>query len=254
MAGTLAGLLGVGGGIVIVPIMSIVLDIIGAPNDTSMHVAVATSMATIVVTSIASTNAHHKRGSVDTSIVKTWAPFIIFGALAGAIIAQWISSDALRILFTLFVFGLGAKLALGASKTQALRSFAPSTQRVGALFIGTLSAWMGIGGGSLSVPFMRSQGIDIHRAVGTSAAIGFVIALPAAIGYVISGYSNPNLPVHSLGYLHIPSIAVLLPTTLLFAPLGAKLAHRLPAKTLQLIFATFLLLAGTRMLFKVMSS
>ncbi|MEP2639759.1 MULTISPECIES: sulfite exporter TauE/SafE family protein [Roseobacteraceae] len=252
-AGILAGLLGVGGGIVLVPVLFWLLSLTEFPAELSMHMAVATSLATIIFTSISSARAHDARGTLDRALLKLWGPGLVIGALAGGLVARFIDADGLRVIFG----GLAMIVAVNMMLPRTL-VVAPSLPQgrgaTGAMssVTGLLSALMGIGGGTLSVPLLCAFSVEIRRAVGTAAAFGFLIALPAAVGFVISGWGIPDRPPLSLGYISLPAAVVILPFTVSFAPLGAKLAHAVDTVWIKRVFAAFLLLTAVRMLASVL--
>ncbi|MFW2589797.1 sulfite exporter TauE/SafE family protein [Sagittula sp. SSi028] len=249
LAGIMAGLLGVGGGIVLVPVLFWILSFIDFPAALSMHMAVATSLATIIFTSISSARAHHKRGSVDTALMRRWGPGLVLGALAGGLAAKFIQPDGLRMIFG--VIALVVAVNMATPKTLVLSDHLPNSRAAnGAIstVIGFFSALMGIGGGTLSVPTLSAFSFDIKRAVGTAAAFGILIALPAMLGFVVSGWGVADRPPFSLGYVSVPAALLILPFTVGFAPLGARLAHSLDAIWIKRAFALFLGVTALRML------
>ncbi|MCC5867190.1 MAG: sulfite exporter TauE/SafE family protein [Gammaproteobacteria bacterium] len=248
LAGLLAGLLGIGGGIIVVPAVYQVMLLAQAPQDHLMHIAVGTSLALIIPTSIRSAAAHHARGAVSAEVLRRWGWAIVVGVLIGVTVATLLDSASLALVFATVVlamagwlgffgetFRLGERLPRGAGGASIPMS------------IGAVSALMGIGGGSLSVPAMTAYAIPVHRAVGTSAALGLLIAVPGTLGFIITGWSQQNLPPVSLGYVNLLAVACLLPTTLLAVPYGVRLAHHFPARTLRYAFAGFLFITGLRM-------
>jgi uncharacterized membrane protein YfcA len=248
VAGTLAGLLGIGGGIVIVPALVWILHSHAEiPAASLMQIAIGTSLATIVITSISSMIAHHRRGAVLWSIVWQLTPSIIVGALLGAIIADALPSETLRKIFAIFILLVSAQLgflAPPAPHRQLPGSVA--TWSIAGTLIGKVSALMGIGGGSLTVPFLVWCNVSIRNAVATSAACGFPIALSGALGFIATGRHIGEAWMS--GYIYWPAFIAISPATLLFAPLGAKLAHTLPVNTLKKLFAVFLAGVGVNML------
>lgn len=249
IAGLMAGLLGVGGGIVIVPALFWLFTFTNFPPELSMHMAVATSLATIIATSISSARAHHKKGGVDVALLKRWAPFIGVGALAGGLGAKFIDPAGLRALFGVVALLVAANLAT--PKTLVIAEEMPkgmAKQGPIAFVIGLISSLMGIGGGTLSVPTLAAFSYPIRRAVGTAAAFGLVIAVPAAVGFVISGWGVAERPPLSLGYISVPAAALILPFTTFFAPYGAKAAHALDPIWVKRAFAVFLTITAVRML------
>ncbi|MDH4049598.1 MAG: sulfite exporter TauE/SafE family protein [Gammaproteobacteria bacterium] len=249
IGGLLAGLLGIGGGIVIVPVLDTALSLYGTDPAIRMQVAVATSLATIIPTSISSSRAHHRRNSVDIELVRRWAVFVLIGSVAGAFIAAQVHSRVLSLVFAIMAFLIALKMLL---PTEG-RIFAKEVPRgilmpVVPAFIGTISSMMGIGGGTLSVATLTLLNQSIHRAVGTAALLGLVISLPGTIGYMIAGFGDPRLPPGSLGFVNLIGFALIAPATWLAAPLGAALAHRMSQRQLNLSFGAFLLLVSLRML------
>ena len=247
-AGLSAGLLGIGGGLIIVPILYFVFSQQTVPSEHVMHMALATSLATIIVTSVSSARAHHKRGAVLWPIVFSLSPGIVIGAWFGAMLASALASAVLRPVFG--VFELLVAIHLLVNVTPATRSTSISTRRsvAGGTVIGGISSIVGIGGGTLTVPFLLWHNISIRNAVASSAACGFPIAVAGAATYVVSGWGIDGLPAWTLGYVSLPAFAAIILTSILTAPLGAALAHRLPEKTLRIVFALLLCVLGLKML------
>ena len=247
-AGVMAGLLGVGGGLIIVPGVVGLLHLQGVWDGPIMQLAVGTSLATIVITSISSVRAHHKRGAVLWPVVWSLSPGIVLGALVGAKVADWLPSDTLRIVFALFVLSIAAQMAF-AAKPAAHRGLPGSAGMWGAGgVIGGLSAIVGIGGGSLTVPFLTWCNTDMRQAVATSSACGLPIALSGSAAFIFNGWGHAQLPAWSLGYIYGPALVGIALASMWTAPLGAKLAHTLPVAMLKRVFAGFLLLVGLKML------
>ena len=249
--GFLAGLLGIGGGMLMVPFITIIMSNRGVAPDLAVKMAIATSMATIIFTSISSVWAHHKRGAVRWDIVKRLAPGIVVGSLAGSLgVFAMLKGSFLAIFFGLFV---------GFSATQMFLDKKPKPARqlpgTGGLLtagglIGFLSGLVGAGGAFISVPFMTWCNVAIRNAVATSAALGFPIALANVIGYIISGQTVQNLPAGAFGYIWLPALGVIAVCSFLVAPQGAKAAHALPVGKLKRIFASVLYLLAAYMLYK----
>jgi uncharacterized membrane protein YfcA len=249
--GFLAGLLGIGGGMLMVPFLTLMLSHRGVPDGVAVKLAIATSMATILFTSLSSVRAHHRRGAVRWDIVRGMAPGIVAGGLlAGAGAFALIKGQVLALVFALFV---------GFSATQMLlnRKPAPSRQMPGPLGrvavgtgIGFLSGLVGAGGGFVSVPFMTWCNVAIHHAVATSAALGFPIALANTVGYVIGGWSEPSLLPGQVGYLYLPALAIIATASVLTAPLGARAAHAMNVRQLKRAFALLLYALSAYMLYK----
>jgi uncharacterized membrane protein YfcA len=249
--GFLAGLLGIGGGMIMVPFLTAMLTFRGVDADVAVKVAIATSMATIVFTSLSSVRAHHKRGAVRWDVVRLLAPGIVLGAAVASLgIFAVLKGSTLALLFALFV-GFSATQMLLDKKPQASRTLPGGPGLLGAGgVIGLLSGLVGAGGGFISVPFMTWCNIAIHNAVATSAALGFPIALANALGYIVAGQSASNLPDHSLGYIWLPALLGIACASVLMAPLGAKAAHALPVKSLKRAFAAVLYLLAAYMAYK----
>ena len=246
--GVLAGLLGVGGGIVIVPALEAALGFLGVDASLRMHIAVATSLATIIPTSLSSARAHHRRASIDFDVVRFWSPLILAGAVLGIVIASQVSGRVLAAVFAAVALAVALNMMRRdpdrSVRNTVLRGAAGSAIPFG---IGGISTLMGIGGGTMSVPALTLMGRPIHRAVGTSALLGLVIAVPAAIGYVAAGWGVPGLPAGNLGYVSLIGFAVITPATVLFAPAGARLAHALSRRWLSMLFGMFLFIVAIRM-------
>ena len=248
-AGILAGLLGVGGGIVIVPVLFWVFTFTQLDPDIAMPVAVATSLATIIATAISSARAHHKRGAVDMALVKRWGPWMAAGALLGGAVAGLLDAEALMLVFG--SVGLLVSVNLARPKTLVLARNLPkgrAAQPALAGTIGTVSAMMGIGGGTLGVPILTACSVPVHRAVGTAAAFGLIIAVPAVIALIVAGWGVEGRPPLSLGYVNLVAAALILPISTALAPRGAQLAHALDGKWVKRAFAVFLAITSLRML------
>jgi uncharacterized membrane protein YfcA len=247
-AGFLAGLLGVGGGLVIVPVLAFIFAAQHFPAGQVMHLALGTSLASIMFTSISSLRTHHAHGAVNWQVVRGITPGIIAGTLIGTMVAAQLSTAFLKVFFVVFLYYVA---------TQMIMNIKPKPSRelpgVMGMFsaggvIGAVSSLVGIGGGTLSVPFMTWCNVKLHQAIGTSAAIGFPIAVAGAAGYIANGWMRDSLPAYSLGFVYLPALAGLVVASVLTAPFGARLAHRLPVATLKKFFALLLYALGTRML------
>lgn len=251
--GILAGLLGVGGGIVIVPALYFALTMTGMPPDLTMKMAVGTSLATIVFTSLSSSLGHYRRGAIDTDLLKLWAPSILVGVVGGSLLGAYVSGKVLVAVFATVALVVAADMIFRKGRADPQpRGF---SRRVWALFgviAGALSAMMGIGGGTICVPLLNFLGYDIRRAVGTSAAIGFIIGLPGALIYAATGLGAEGLPPLSLGYVNLAAAAVIVPLTTVFSQVGVKLAHSIPRRALRLSFGAFLLVTSVRMFIDLM--
>ncbi|HEX6707994.1 MAG TPA: sulfite exporter TauE/SafE family protein [Albitalea sp.] len=252
--GFLAGLLGIGGGMLMVPFMTLILSAHGVPAVLSVKMAIATSMATILFTSISSVRAHHRRGAVRWDLVRTLAPGIVAGGLvAGAGVFALLKGTTLALVFALFV-GFSATQMLLNKKPHASRQIpGPGGRFAAGGVIGFVSGLVGAGGGFISVPFMTWCNVPMHNAVATSAALGFPIALANTVGYVVGGWSLPAILPGSVGYLWVPALAVIASASVLFAPLGAKTAHAMNVAQLKRLFAAMLYLLASYMLYKAFS-
>jgi uncharacterized membrane protein YfcA len=250
VAGVLAGLFGIGGGIVIVPVLEFTLGVMGVDPAIRMHVAVATSLATIIPTSISSARAHHRRQAVDMSIVKRWSVFVLLGALAGAWIAAQVHSRVLALIFATLALVIALKMIL-LPESRNLTEDVPRGPVVAIIptSIGCLSSMMGIGGGTFSVMTLSLFNQPIHRAVGTAALLGLVISLPGTIGFIITGWNDVRVPPGSLGYVSMIGFALIAPATVLTAPVGARIAHSFSEKNLSMLFGAFLVTAAARLLY-----
>ncbi len=248
VAGVLAGLLGIGGGLVIVPMLVFCMELQHLPQELIMHLALGTSMASIMFTSISSFMAHHRRGAVEWSVVRRVVVGILVGTLAGSWIAAQMSTGVLKIFFVIFLYYVCYQMLSG-KKPKSSRQLPGAVGMFGAgNVIGVVSSLVGIGGGSLSVPFMVWHNIPIHRAIGTSAAIGFPIAVAGTVGYIMNGRGVDTLPPYSLGYVSLVALASIAVMSVITAPLGVRLAHSLPVDKLKRVFAVILFLVGTKML------
>lgn len=247
-AGLLAGLLGVGGGIVLVPVYLTIFTAEGYGGGEIMRVCLATSLATIIATSTRSVMAHHRKGAVDWNILRTWAPFIAVGALFGVLIVSKLSSDTLKLIFAVLVCGIALYMSFGKSSWRMAEAMPTGPIRaVWAAMIGFLSVLLGIGGGSLAVPTMTLHNVPIHRAVATAAGFGIAIALPSAIGFLLT--TVPGAPPYTLGAINLPAFFITISMTLITAPFGAALAHKIDPKPLKRIFGGFLMLVALKMLY-----
>lgn len=250
VAGTLAGLLGIGGSIIIVPIVTLLFETQGLAHGLAIKMALGTSLATIIITSLSSIYTHHYKGAVDWGLFKTMAPGALVGSLIGAWLADLIPGEILYIAFILFMFIVSAQMVL--SRVSAHRSLPGRLGLTGfSTGVGIISALMGIGGGSMNVPFLSFCGVPIKRSIATAAAIGFPVSVSATLGYIVGGRNESGLPPVSLGYVNLPVFGSVVAASLLFAPLGAMLAHKLPNQLLRRLFAIFLFVLASRMIFNL---
>jgi uncharacterized membrane protein YfcA len=246
VVGVAAGLLGIGGGMLLVPFLTFLLPLFGVPAHLAVHAAIATSMTTIIFTSVSSVRAHHAKGAIRWDIVKIMAPgMIVGGLLSGGAVFSYLSGVWLSLVFAAFVGYSGFKMLVG--KPPAVGKEMPGTAATAGVGVGIgfASGLLGAGGGFLSVPFMTRSNVRVHNAVATSAALGFFIAVANSVGYVYSGFQEVKGQPGMLGYVYWPALVALSAMSVLTAPLGARLAHRLPVQTLKRVFACLLFgLAG----------
>ncbi|GHF28916.1 UPF0721 transmembrane protein [Kordiimonas sediminis] len=248
LAGFMAGLLGIGGGIVTIPALFIVFEAIDVPIEWRMHTAIATSLVIIIVTNISSIRAHHKRGGVDWDIVKDWWIVIVIGTVLGSFFAKTLKTEELIYIFASFATLLAIKMFLPLDRLKLGKALPSGPFRfLPPAFIGFISAIMGIGGGSFSVPYMTLYGVQIHRAVGTASLVGLVISVAGGFGYLIGGLGISGLPFGTIGFVNFPSAAAVGAGAVLMAPVGAMVAHKLPKNVLSVIFGLFLVLATYRL-------
>ena len=253
--GFLAGLLGIGGGMLMVPFITLIMAGRGVAPDLAVKMAIATSMATIIFTSISSVRAHHRRGAVRWDIVKRLAPGIVVGSIIGSMgVFALLKGSYLAIFFGLFVSFSATQMFLDKKPKPTRRMPGAAGQFAAGGVIGFLSGLVGAGGGFISVPFMTWCNVAIHSAVATSAALGFPIAVANVLGYVVSGLNVQDLPAGSFGYIWLPALTVIAVCSFFTAPLGAKAAHKLPVSKLKRVFASILYVLAAYMLWKVLSS
>ncbi|UUM30138.1 sulfite exporter TauE/SafE family protein [Vibrio japonicus] len=249
VVGIMAGLLGIGGGLIVVPALVLLLPMASVDPEISMQLALATSLASIIVTSGSSALNHFKLGNVDVFVVKWLMPGVVIGGFLGANVADWIPSQYLPKVFGVIVLLLAIQMLLSIkSKTERAMPGSGATMAIGT-GIGMVSSLAGIGGGSLSVPFLSRHGIEMRRAVGSSSVCGCFIALSGMIGFILNGYQAEALPDYSIGYVYLPALVAITSTSMLTTRIGAKLATTMPTVRLKKIFALFLMfVAGTMLL------
>lgn len=249
IAGILAGLLGVGGGMVIVPMLTFVFAAQGMPHEHIMHLALGTSLASIVFTSISSLRAHSKRGAVIWPVVTKISPGILFGTFFGSWLASMLSTNFLKIFFAIYLLCMGTQMLFG-KKPQGSKEL-PGTAGMftAGSTIGVFSSLVGIGGGTLTVPFLAWHNTPLHSVIGTSSAIGLPIAIAGTAGYIVNGIGASGLPSGTIGYIQFSALFGVAGVSMLTAPIGAKIAHSLPVDKLKKIFALLLYVVGTKMLF-----
>lgn len=249
-SGLLAGIFGVGGGLIMVPILALLLANKGVSPEMTMHIAIGTSLAVVAMTSLSSTRAHHARGGVRWDLFKSFAPGLALGAVVGAIIADHLDGGSLEAIVGIGALGVALNMLIGKPPKAAAGGSGPRRIElfgVGSL-IGTASSLIGIGGGSLTVPYLSLRGVEMRQAVGTSAAGGVPIAWAGALGFMVMGFGVPGLPPGQLGYISIAGFLSLATVSVLTAPLGARLAHQLPPTVLKRAFAVLLIVVGATMI------
>ena len=253
-AGFVAGLFGVGGGLFLVPLLHVLLVFEGVAAEQVLHVALGTAMAAIVFSSVASLRAHHRHGAVRWDVFRNMAPGLLAGTFGGSLFAASVPARPLALTFSCFVYFASVQMLLDL-KPRPGRALPgrPGLIAVGAL-IGAASSLVAAGGGFLSVPFMVACNVAIHQAVGTSAALGLPIAAAGAIGYMVAGQGVPGIPGMSVGYVYLPALVGVVSMSMLTAPMGARLAHKLPVKPLKRAFGVLLAVLASRMLYKVLLS
>ncbi len=253
VAGLIAGLFGVGGGIVIVPILFWIFASLNFPDEILMHMAIGSSLATIIPTYIASARAHYRRGSIDIDVIKKWGLGVFIGALLGGVSGNFFSANELKYIFALVAFIVALNMFL--KNPLKLSNKLPISRVVNtftSLIIGFVSSLMGVGAGTIGVPSLVSLSIPIHRAIGTAAALGLFISIPATIGLAFSGFNVPNRPPFSIGYVNIIAFFVMFPLTVFFAPIGVKIAHLINQRMLKIVFGVFLIITSTKMLISIL--
>lgn len=254
VGGLVAGMLGVGGGIVIVPVLYHVLALMGVDPDIRMHMAVGTSLATIIPTSFSSARSHNAKGAVDWNLLRQWVTPMVIGVLIGSALAGVARGQALALFFACVAMPVAVHLAFF-SETRRISDHLPTG--LGGLLmpaaIGGVSTMMGIGGGTIGVPTMTLFGYPIHRAVGTASAFGAIIAVPGTIGSIFAGWHAAHLPPYSLGYVNLLGFILIAPASYFVAPYGAQIAHMTDVRRLRMLFAFFIAVTAARMLYDALS-
>jgi uncharacterized membrane protein YfcA len=248
-AGFVAGIFGIGGGFVVVPALMAVLPLLGGDKAALAHTAIGTSAATIILTSIRSARGHAKRGSVEFDVLKTWAPWLVLGCTIGVFLAGRVDGHVLVMIFAAGVLAMSVNFLVprlaNMQVSEEMPGLAPRIAIAGGL--GTFSSLLGIGGGTIAIMVMTLCGRSIHKAIGTAAGIGALIGIPTAIGFVIIGLHETGLPHGSLGYINVPATVAISSMTMISAPYGVAVAHKLPAAPLRKIFGIYLILVAAVM-------
>lgn len=249
LSGFLAGLLGVGGGIIVVPVLYHVLAFFEVDPALRAHIAVGTSLATIIPTSFQSIRAHNARGAVDRQLLRLWAPFVAVGVVIGVLVAAYAPGQALTAIFGVVAAIVAAYMLFTREGWHPIAALpAKPAQAVMATGIGTISTLMGIGGGTLTVPALSICSYPVRRAVGTASVVGLIIAVPGTLGYIVNGWGKEGLPPYSLGYINVTGMVLIVFTSMWFAPLGAKTAHTVEPGTLRKLFGIFLAITAIKMI------
>ncbi|RKF21302.1 sulfite exporter TauE/SafE family protein [Altericroceibacterium spongiae] len=249
-AGFAGGLFGIGGGFVVVPALMLILPLLGASPGEVTHVAIGTSLATIIFTSLRSVSAHARRDAVDVSVLRSWAPWVVLGTVLGSFVAGRVSSVTLAMIFGVGVLLFAAYFLIPAkAERRAFAAMPDGAVRMSlAGGLGMLSALLGIGGGTIATLVMTSCGTPIHRAIGTASGMGAIIAIPGTIGFIAIGLAQPGTPWGSFGYVNIPAALAIIATSMLTAPLGVAAAHKLSPALLRKVFGVYLVVVGVTMM------
>lgn len=254
LVGFLSGLLGIGGGGLLVPVLFEIYRLFEVPDESRMHLAIGTSLAVMIPTSLRSFMAHRARGGVDMSLVTRLVLPILLGVIAGSIIAKWASAEFLKWIWVIFGSLMAAKLLFG-RESWRLGTEIPNSRIVElyAMLVGTISTIMSIGGGAYITALLTLYGRPIQKAVGTSAGFGPVIAIPGMLGFIWAGWNVPGLPVGSIGYVNLLGFAALVPASVMMAPVGARLAHGISRRTLEIIMGLFIATVSMRFLIAILA-
>jgi len=251
LAGVIGGMFGIGGGIVIVPILYYISDKVGFIPAYEMQIIMATSLGTIIFTGLGSLKTHISHKEISWEAIKGLAPLMFFGAILGAYLNSLFSAKPITLLFAIFCLGLGAKMLIKVKAKRTETIIKKHFSRIGAVLIGTFSALMGVGGGTMSVPFLRAYGFPMKISTGTSSILSSIIAISGTLSYIVAGWSKVGLDYHYLGYVNWLALLCIVPTTMLFAPVGAWLARCMSDLVLARAFAAFLIINATKMLWNI---
>jgi len=250
--GFMAGLLGIGGGGIMVPVLTSIFLLQGIPVENVVHLALGTSMASIIITSISSLRAHHSNGGVIWDVVKGMVPGIIAGAFVATFLVPYISSIYLALFFSVFMAYVSIQMFLNKKPTPSRNLVGNTGLLIAGSGIGAVSALVSIGGGSLTVPYLTWQNIDIKKAIGTSAAIGLPISIAGTLGYVINGWEHHSMGSYTIGFVYLPAVLLISVTSFFTAPFGAKLALRLNVSILKKVFSVLLIILSIKMLISIL--
>lgn len=249
LAGFLAGLMGIGGGIVIIPALYVAFQAIGTSDAYLMHMTLGSTLAIVFFTGSLSARSHHRRGAVWMPLVRRWAVWIVLGSLLGSMLAPYIKNQALVMLFAVLAFLMGLKFIFSIKLASEPHDEAKEPPKGGLhiVIIGVLSSLMGIGGATFTVPLMTHLGVNIIKAVGTAATLGVVISFSATLGFMWSGFGVEGLPALSIGFVNLLAVAIIAPLSMAMAPVGVMVAHKIPHRALSIIFGCFLIVTSIRM-------
>lgn len=246
--GFFAGLLGIGGGAAMVPVLAFIYAAKGFDAAQVVHLALGTSMATILFTSVSSVHAHHSHGAVNWAAVKRMAPGIVVGTFGGALLASVLDVRLLTVVFTLLIYYISAQMLFGKKPQLGAEPLSTAGLNLSAALIGVISSLTATGGAALVIAYLVKRGMRIHEAIGSAAAVGWPLAAAGTAGYMLTGWGKAGLPAYSFGYVYWPALVGIVIASMLLAPLGARLAHRTPGALLKKIFATVLFTLATKML------
>ncbi|MBY0271662.1 MAG: sulfite exporter TauE/SafE family protein [Burkholderiales bacterium] len=249
IVGFFAGLLGIGGGAAMVPVLAFIFAAKGFDPAQVVHLALGTSMATILFTSVSSVRAHRRHGAVNWQIVRRIAPGIVIGTFGGALLASALDVRVLAIVFTLLIYYMSVQMFFGKKPASGAMPLSSAGLNLASALIGVISSLTATGGAALVVAYLVKRGTAIHQAIGSAAAIGWPLAAAGTAGFLVTGIGQPGIPAYSLGYIYLPALAGIVIASMLLAPLGARLAHRTPGALLKKIFAVLLFTLATKMLF-----
>jgi len=249
--GYFAGLLGIGGGLMLVTVMVYLFTLQGFPADRMLHLALGTSITSIVFTSISSLWAHQKHGAVRWDILRTAAPGLVVGTLLGTVVAEQLKSKYLAIFFVVFVYCAAVQMFVNVKPKPARQLPGKVGMSMVSMIVGTVSSLVGVGGGVMTIPLLRLFNVPMRQAIGTSAALGLPIAVAGTIGYIVTGLGKDQLPALSVGYVYLPALVGIVIGTFVTVPWGAKAAHSMPVTRLTKIFAVILSILATRMLWSL---
>ena len=247
--GFFAGLLGIGGGAAMVPVLAFIYAAKGFDPAQVIHLALGTSMATILFTSVSSVRAHHRHGAVNWQIVRRMVPGIVIGTFSGALLASALDVRVLAIVFTLLIYYISAQMFFGKKPASGAMPLSSAGLNLASGLIGVISSLTATGGAALVVAYLVKRGTAIHQAIGSAAAIGWPLAAAGTAGFLVTGIGQAGLPAYSLGFVYLPALAGIVIASVLLAPIGARLAHRTPGALLKKIFAALLFTLATKMLF-----